>query len=194
MPLSALITAADMTAYGYAAVPDAVLLQASTRVRRYTQQLISAGSSTVALSGSDPWLLPQRPVISVTTVVDENGNATTNWRVLNEMFYADWCRNLKKTISVTYQHGYSTLPDVLVEIICAIAQRLGSMPSGITTGARTEQAGGEAVTWGTEAYSGVSGLTSAEESALNSIFIKRPRTHELRAGAPGGMRISWGPQ
>src|SRR4051794_10422968 len=87
--LPPLITSADMSGYGYDVVSDAVLARASTRVRRYTKQQITPGTSTVTLTGAGPWLLPQRPVNAVMAVLDRDGNtvSTDRWELRGQFLH-----------------------------------------------------------------------------------------------------------
>jgi hypothetical protein len=163
-----------MTAYGYDAVSAGMLARASARVRGYTGQNITTGTSIVTLAGSSPWLLPQRPVTSVTSLLDADGN-DVEYTLSGPWVFADACGPL----TVEFSHGYAVLPDNLLELVCAIAARMGGLPSAVAAGARTEQAGGEAVTWGVEAFNSSSGLTSSEEKSLRRLFPKRPRSWRL---------------
>ena len=72
-----------------------------------------------------------------------------------------------------------TYPEPLVELVCSIAYRLASTPDAVTQGVRNEQAGGEQVTWGADAYAGTSSLTSAEMTALDRMYPRMPHTINL---------------
>ncbi len=183
--LANVITALDMTAYGYPAVSAGVLARASTRARGFTEQQITAGTSTVTLTGRGPWLLPQRPVTEVTSVIDDNGVAINHKLTNNWLYVPDpdpspdvvvLHPHIHLPLVVTFEHGYATVPDTVVEAVCAIAARIGGIPAAVSSGARTEQAGAESVTWGVEAFLSSSGLTAAEEKSLRRLFPKRPRS------------------
>lgn len=180
-----LATLDDAEAYGYTGVSDVMLVRASTRVRRYTRQQITPGESTAILTGVGPWLLPQRPVQTVTAVVDDQGKAVpaNRWQLCGQHLYVHH-GHVRAPLRVTYTHGFDTIPDELIELVCSIADRLGSVPAAMAAGATTEQAGGETITWGSDAYAGSTGLTSAEEKALATLFPKRPRTAQLHASLP----------
>lgn len=171
--LPPLVTPLDMAAYGYEQVSDAILARASARVRRFLRQQITAGSSVIVVQGPGPWLLPQRPVNVVTSVVNRQGNPVA-WELIGPRLQAAECAPL----TVGYTHGWpiEELPDDLTELVCAIAARLAQTPSTVGAGARTEQAGGESVTWGVEAFSAGSGLTPAEEGSLRHIYPTLPST------------------
>src|SRR5690606_17891848 len=144
MALPLLATAADLEDYGYAAIPDEVLhemlLRASARVRRYTRQRITAGTSTVTLPSS-PYKLPQRPVRAVNSVATAEGVPLGYTLNAGGVIEVAGCHD--GPVVVDYDHGFETLPDELIELVCSIASRLASTPAGMHAGARTEQAGGE---------------------------------------------------
>lgn len=173
MALPPLATPADAATYGYEDVSEAMLARASARVRRYTRLDITAGTSTVTLSGPGPWRMPQRPVTSITSVTDENGDPV-RYELDGQFLSAD-----TYPVTVEYSHGYAELPDALVELVSAIASRMQSMPASVAAGAQTEQAGSETVTWGAQAYASTSGLLPSEEKALDTLFPIIPRTIRL---------------
>lgn len=174
--LPALATAADLTDYGYDSVPAGMLDRASVRVRRYTGQQITAGSSVVTLPGPS-YHLPQRPVNEVTSVQTLDGGD-----VEYELCYGGYVRPRFKRfhpIVVGYNHGYDTLPDAVIEVVCSVAARMSATPAAVGSGAQTEQAGGESVTWGSDAYAGTTGLTRAERKELDRLFPRIPKTVRL---------------
>jgi hypothetical protein len=178
MPLPPLATPEDGVTYGYPNIPASWYARASVRVRSFVEQEITRSTSAVELNGYGPWYLPQRPVSAVTSVVDKDG-AAVPFHVEDAWLYVDprWGCG---PITATYTHGFDPVPDALVELVCAIATRMSSVPDAVASGARTEQAGAEAVTWGVEAYNASSGLTSTEESRLRRMFPKLPRTIVMR--------------
>lgn len=174
--LEPLVSSQDFTDYGYdpAAVDKANA--ASARVRRFTGQQITPGTSTHTMAGSGPWLLPQRPVVEVTSVTDQYG-ADVSWTLEGQWLTTPHCG----PVTVTYDHGRDPLPDELVELVCAIASRLHGMSDAMAAGVRSEAAGGESITWGADAWSGTTGLTRPEMEALRRLFPRYPRTTILRA-------------
>lgn len=175
--LPVLATQADATAYGYPVIADTWYVRASARVRRFLGQDITESTSTTTLPGSGPWLLPQRPVSAVSSVQDRNSNP-----IAFELEGSWLCADSRLgPLTVTYTHGHNPVPDGLIELVCAIAARMSSVPDAVASGARTEQAGAEAVTWGVEAYNAASGLTAGEEEGLRQFYPKLPRTIVMRA-------------
>lgn len=69
----------------------------------------------------------------------------------------------------------------LREHMCAIAARMAATSSSadkgdLLAGVRSQASGTESVTWGAEAYAGVSDLTTGEKSRLDEMFPVLPRT------------------
>lgn len=177
--LQPLATPADATAYGYPDVAPEWFARASTRVRRYLRQEITRGTSTAKLSGRGSWLLPQRPVIAVLSVAGKDGKPA-GYELDGPVLTVSGCG----PFTVEYDHGYEVIPDGVVELVCAIASRMAQMPDAVASGARTEQAGGEAVTWGAEAYRASSGLTDDEKDQLRDLFPLRPKRFVMRPSPP----------
>lgn len=191
--LPPLATPQDAKLLGYCV--DAPQLQrASARIRGYTRQEISAGSSTHIVIGQKRYLLPQRPVKSITSVTDHHGNVLPDsaWHLDGQFLHlpvngTPWIANgpcwggEKGAFRVTYDHGFDTLPDELVELVCSVANRIQNAPAGLGLGARTEQAGGETITWGADAFGAVTDLTKAEKTVLDRIFPKYVRSVNLWA-------------
>jgi hypothetical protein len=170
---SDLATAADLTTYGYASGAT-MLTRASVRVRRYLHQTVTAVDGDVVTIDA-PYRLPQRPVRAVTTVLDVDGAAVTYTR-RGAQLYIDASVG---PVTVTYDHGFATLPAGLVEVVCGIAYRLEKQPGGLGLGVRTEGADGEQTTFGADAYEGVSGLTPGEEKALRECYPNLPQSVDL---------------
>lgn len=177
MALPELATAADLEAYGYPESAASLLARASTRVRRHTKQRITAGTTT-DLRLPSPFLLPQRPVREVTAVTVDGVEIQYEMGAYGQIKPMD-CTD--GPLLVTYDHGYEELPDELVELVCSIAARMATTPNSVGAGARTEQAGGESVTYGSDAYAGTTGLVPEEKKELDRMFPKPPRTIFLSA-------------
>lgn len=173
----------DLADFGYVDATGApsgweMLPRATQRVRRYTSQAITLVSDD-EVTLYQPYRLPERPVVSVSSVVDEDGN---------ELDADDW--TLKPggfldidpstgPVTVTYTHGFAVLPGKLTELVCSIASRMAAADDSLKKGIRSEQAGGEQVTYGADAYAGVTALTSEERSSLDRIFARLPRSVDL---------------
>lgn len=189
--LPPLATPQDATLFGYC-VTAPQLARASARVRGFTKQQISLGTSTHIVIGQRKYLLPQRPVVEITEVKDHADFVlpVSAYHLDGQFLHlpvggTPWIANgpcyggTKGAFRVTYDHGFEVLPDELIEVVCSIASRLTEQPEGLAAGARTEQAGGETVTWGTDAFAAVTDLTRAEKDVLRRIFPRLPRTVSL---------------
>lgn len=166
----------DATAFGYGTIASAMFARASARVRGYVRQQITAGTSTVIVRGPIVQL-PERPVTSVTEVVDVSDPtnpvtlAADEWvlRVGGILETPRYGGNLE----VTYDHGFTTVPDELKEVVCNIASRLATIPTAAASGVQQESAGSESVTFGFDSYKAISDLTAGEKQVLDRLFPKR---------------------
>ena len=178
MPLPTLITPDDTELYGYSAdIPVALLDRVSARVRAYSGQQITEGTSEVTLW--PPYRLPQRPVREITSVTWDDDTVDADDYTLKPGGYIDIDVN-GDSITVEYEHGYTDeLPSVLVEFMCSIAARMNATDDHMSAGVVSESAGGESITWGAEAYRGVTSLTREEKATLDRILsLKAPRVVE----------------
>lgn len=177
--LSPLATSFDATLFDLT-VTNAALLRASNRVRAYVDQQITYGTSTVVLPRSNR-RLPQRPVVAVSSVVDEDGatlTEDTDWELDGDTITTTSTDKL----TVTYEHGLTELPDALVEVVCTIGARIQNMPAELQAGAQQQGAGPFQVTYGWDSHKAASGLTQGEKDALDRIWPRTPRT--ITMGAP----------
>lgn len=175
--LPALASTADAVAFGLD-VDDAALLRASTRVRSFTGQQVSAGSSTVTLRGPIS-RLPQRPVVDVASVQDEDGNDVDFTLGAGGIIEAASSSGI---LEVAYTHGYDDdeIPDEIVEIVCTIAARLGNVDPALAGGVQQEQSGSASQTFGMDSFRGLSSLTSEEKAVLARIFPRLPKLIVMR--------------
>ncbi len=171
--LDSLATTTDAEAFGYTGVTDAALLQASTRVRAYVRQQVSLGSSDITARGPVVHL-PERPVVSVDEVTDEDGNAASEGATAHDS--SGWWLSgnvltlpTSATYSLTYTHGFESIPDDVLEIVCTVAARVSG---GFVNG----DAG-----LGYDAWRGQMGLTAEEKAVLGRVFPRVPRTLTMRA-------------
>lgn len=172
--LPALATTEDLARFGYPVTASTMLDRASVRVRRYAGQDITAGTSTVTIYGPIH-RLPQRPIVLVTSVKTLDG-ADVDYEV-GSAGHLHICS--EGTVEVTYDHGYDLVPDEIVELVCGIAARMTDTPASVAGGAQTEQAGGESVTWGGDAFGGTTSLTREEKRVIDRLFPPLPKTIHL---------------
>lgn len=173
--LDPIATVDDLVEYGYDPSAESMLVRASTRVRAYARQEITRGTSTLTLPHGGEWVLPQRPLVSVDFVTDDEGEAV-EYGLRGARIFIDECDS---PVTVEYTHGFDPVPDGLVELVCSVASRLSSTPAAVHSGAQTEQAGGLSVTWGGDSYGGTTSLTRAEKRVIDSFFPALPFTVRL---------------
>ncbi|WP_411094325.1 hypothetical protein [Streptomyces sp. 021-3] len=121
-----------------------VLDVASAIVRREARQDFTRGTSSALLYPRDGWaVLPQRPVVSVEGV--RAGGQTVHpdrWRLVR-----DRLRLLDdQAVTVTYTHGYATVPGDVLAVVLSAAARVLNNPSDL----RQESAGSVSVTYSAE--------------------------------------------
>ena len=175
--LPPLASAEDALEYGLT-VTAASLLRASARIRGHVRQQITYGTSTVVLPESSR-VLPERPVVAVSSVVDADGVAVDYTLAGDRIETAASGR-----LTVTYTHGLESLPDELTELVCSVAARLGGMPSELQAGVQSQGAGPFQQTYGWDSYKAASGLTEGEKQVLARYWPRLPRTITL--GSPAG--------
>lgn len=130
-----------------AARAEAIIAAASEIIRAYTRQTITQGTTTADLPGT--WTsdldLPERPVTAV-SAVSANGTPLT----VNADYYWNDRGTLRRgaafdtplastaswggpqaTVTVTYTHGYATIPQAIKSVCLAIAARVFSNPAGL---------------------------------------------------------------
>ena len=173
--LAPLASQADATAFGMGTISEGAFNRASARVRAYTGLNLTAGSYTILARGPIVQL-PQRPVTSVTSVVDDDGDA------VDYTLRAGGVLNVAcgGSVTVEYDAGSAVLPDALVELVCSIASRLDTIDPNVASGVQQETGGSESVTFGFDSYNAISDLTTGEKRALDSLFPKRPGVVVMR--------------
>jgi hypothetical protein len=138
---------------------DAMLIDASAKIRRATRQTISVATTTATLRTVDRRItLPERPVTAVSAVTDlYNVAVTFAWDGLQVVDFTGWydvvgnapewtaTRRPNFPLKVTYTHGYAEIPDDIIAICCASAAR--GLGSSLTDGnVRSESIDGYAQT------------------------------------------------
>ena len=179
--MDALATTSDAALFDLT-VTDGALMRASARIRGHVRQQITYGASTTIL----PWSnrrLPERPVVSVESVTDEDGvtlTEGTDWKLVGDRIDTSSTGRL----TVAYTHGFTALPGELVELVCTVAARMGGMPAELQAGVRSQGAGPFQQTYGWDSYKAASGLTEGEKQVLARYWPRLPRTITL--GSPAG--------
>lgn len=168
-----LATRADAARLGYSLTSgeeESLLARASARIRRAAGKPITSLTSTVTLDVRNGRLLlpggPVTAVASVTLTADDGGTTVTGWRWNH--YDKVHCLPCVDQVVVTFTHGFVTLPDELVELVCSVAQRLGTADSstGMEAGIRSESIDDYAVTYASEAREDAAGLLPGERDEL----------------------------
>lgn len=160
-----------------AARAAAVLDDVSAAVRSYTAQTITAETTTDRLTVHNSRVrLPQRPVTDVNNVEDISGTMLAfTWDGLNKVtlsssrvyqFDFEPPLLLPDVVDVTYDHGYATVPDDLVAVVCNVAVRAlseGPEMAGVTS----ESVVSYSVSYGPIGASGPLGFFAAEVRVLD---------------------------
>lgn len=188
MPPLPLASPADAARLGYS-LPEGremeFLARASARLRREAGRPISSTTSTVRrrVEGGTV-LLPGGPITAVSTVarLAEDGGATlTGWR-WDGMEHIHgiplWCGD----VNVTWTHGFATVPDELLELVCSLAVRLSATEeaAGMEAGIRSESIDDYTVTYAAEAVESASGLLPGEASQLAAFLGSVPGAYVVR--------------
>lgn len=176
MALTELATLSDAITYGFDQVTTADLIRASAFVHAEAGPGLKAVATSRTLSSRGPLITLPGPVVSITSVTDEDGAvlAVGDWQlspggllqVLNGA-------NPTGLWSVVYVQG--AVSDGVVFLVCAVAARLAATPTGLAAGSQQESAGSESVTYGWDAWRGQSALTSGERQQLRRLLPRIPK-------------------
>lgn len=160
----------------------ALLTDASARVRNYTGQDITAGTSTVSLPiRNGVIVLPQRPATAVAGLTDPfGGSILYGWQGTSEVIagsnlpdawaWEPWRFSLTNVI-VTYSHGYDPIPDDVIAVVCSIVLRgLGRNP--IEAGLTSEAIAGYSYSIGGTGAAGPLGLLADEMATLDAYRLQ----------------------
>lgn len=156
---------------------DTLLRDASATVRAYARQDFTAvADDEVRLRVKNGKVrLPQRPVTAVSAVANTDGDTLTfSWYSGDTVSVSntglDWFERVPLTsspgfIDVTYSHGYSEIPEVVVKIVCRIAATALDSPME-DAGTTSESIAGYSYSRGAIAASG--GLFEEEKRELDA--------------------------
>ncbi|HEX5119848.1 MAG TPA: hypothetical protein VFW65_32075 [Pseudonocardiaceae bacterium] len=179
----------------------ALLTDASTVVRSFTRQQFTAGASTERIRPIGERLyLRQSPVVSVDAVAVVDVLATSGlltlplgawmWDGGQEIWIgalnvvinlpddiAELLEYEVPLVQVTYTHGYDTIPDPVISVVCSVVVRALDIPG--PTGIVSQTVGGLSYRLSPAAQDGVLGLTDAERCLL-APYRRPASTVELR--------------
>ncbi|MFF4417089.1 hypothetical protein ACFYY8_31600 [Streptosporangium sp. NPDC001559] len=127
---------------------------------------------------------------AVTWLAEDGGDAVTGWRwdgrehILNvpQRHISGWSCAWRD-VNVTHTHGFVTIPDELLDLVCSVAMRLGSVPSsgGMEAGVRSETIDDYSVTYAAEVVTHASGLLPGEEESLRAWLGSAPGAYVVRS-------------
>lgn len=154
---------------------DSVLLKASELFRRRSGQEFTAGTSAVRLKVNGGRVyLPQRPVVAVTTVLDDDGDAVVYTRA------GQWLTldlRSHEFVTVSYSHG-GAVPDLVRLAIADVARQVmlvdqsaqsGGLQSSTTAGPFSQQ-----ITYAPWAVGGATRLSPDDIALADSYRAKVP--------------------
>ena len=154
-----------------------ILKDASAAVRNYTHQEFTLGTTTERLRVRRGTVrLPQRPVVSVASVVNvAGGSAPFQWDGLDTLCTTGrgfdtfgWEPFLvaPRVVDVTYTHGYNPIPDDIIGVVCSISIRaLGRKPED--AGLTSESIAGYSYSIGAAGAAGGFGMLQDERNVLD---------------------------
>ncbi|GAA2781384.1 hypothetical protein [Streptomyces showdoensis] len=150
MALPALATVGQLAAWMQrepAELPEGaalVLDVASAVVRREARQSFTRGTSSATLHPDGGWVvLPQRPVIAVQSVRTGGQLVPSDrWQLVRDrLAVVD-----DQAVTVTYTHGYASVPGDVLAVVLTLAGRVLTNPSDL----RQESVGSVSVTYSAE--------------------------------------------
>jgi hypothetical protein len=162
---------------------DSLLADASANVRRVSTQmftLVADDEVTLRRGRHGKVRLPQRPVVSVTSVEDINGNDVAYRRVNEVLNLNVWPLNSFEIepyrygppdeVVVTYTHG-GDVPDQIVGVVCSVVARaLGQTPT--EAGVIQESIDGYSQQFGSVGAQGPLGMLASERETCEA--FRRP--------------------
>lgn len=179
MAMPVLATQDDLTRFGYA-IPvnaDNLLDRASVRVRLAAgHQTVTADTSTVTFppNSGNTFQLWQFPCTGVHAVTAGDGTAITDWTLTgNEITFPCGVIPVNSSVTITYTHGFATLPDELVEVVCAVAVRLSGTKPDRDPAVIAQAVGDVSQTLSPVALDMASGLLPGEFATVRRIFYRR---------------------
>lgn len=159
---------------------DAILVDVSAAIRAYTGQSFTLEETTELCKIRNGGVrLSQRPVVDVSAVDDGNGNSLSfEWlegdgrvSLTNSGYLNEWELNIAPgtrvgKASVTYEHGYDTMPNDIIGLACHLTSRALGTPS-TQSGITQESITNYSYTIGSAAGAGPFGLLPEEKRTLD---------------------------
>jgi hypothetical protein len=177
--LDPLATPEDATGYGYTLGDTATveLARASVRIRRAAGQPITPSVVTIRLRADGRRVqLPAPPVMEVQSVSVVACDGTTTpldgWQWTGTDLLLP--RHCPEDIEVVYRRGWDPVPDGVVELVCAVADRLANTARGMDVGIRSQQIDDYQVTYAAEQVQTAGDLLPGEQTALDKALGRVP--------------------
>lgn len=154
---------------------QALLDDASAAVRGYTGQSFDEDETTERIWPRDGRIrLSQRPVIEVSAVKNVDGNDISfTWYEGDSVVVGATPLNYfevngigTQPVDVTYEHGYATVPEDIVAVVCQIAGRALTRPAD-EAGLTQESIAGYSYSLGAAAGAGPLGMLADEKAVLD---------------------------
>ena len=160
-----------------------ILVKLSGQFRKIARQDFTDGTSTVRLKvNGGTVVLPQRPVVSITSVMDDFGRAVpftlnSGTALVSDPDHPQIPLDSSQFVTVTYSHG-GDIPDVVVQAVADTARSVlqinpdassGVQQTSITTGPFNEQS-----TFATWAQGGKATLSPDDVALAKSYRVKAP--------------------
>lgn len=167
---------------------DALLTDVSSAVRAYTGQTFTSEETTALLTIRNREVrLPQHPVTAIGAVEDGLGNSLPfiwlDGDVVISLVSASYLNSWELNVlpgtrigkaAVTYTHGYATIPDDIVGLVCQIVGRALGTPS-TDAGKTSETITNYSYTIGSAAAQGAFGIMDEEKRLLDRYrFLAAP--------------------
>ena len=196
-------TRADVEAFLQVSIAEAeqivsverALTEATAAIRNYCHQYLEAVADdeiTLDSGGGARLFLPELPVVEVSAVVEDGESLDVDddykmgqWGILHRVG-RKWAAGIQ-IVTITYSHGYATLPDDLIAVCTRAAARgfqsgLRAADDEAVVGVQAKSLGDYSVTYGSE-QSGGSGdgimgasaarmLLMSEKDILNKYRIR----------------------
>lgn len=170
------------------------LERTTAAIKNYCRQEIELVEGDVVVLGFTPGqrlvFLPELPVVEVSSVVEDENVLVVDddYKLANggllHRIGAFWYSGIG-TVTVTYTHGYATIPEDIVDVCTRAAARvyqagLKAVEVGGVSGVASKSLGDFSVSFGPEVGEGVMGASAArplllsEKELLNRYRIKGP--------------------
>lgn len=154
---------------------EVLLADAESLVREVTGltiSLVEDDEVVVAGDGSGQVILPEYPVVDVTSVLVDGVPLATDtfrwwdWGAIDRLSGGIFTYG-PRTVTVTYTHGWDPVPSWITALVCGMVQR--ALPDHVTEGVRSETYDEHTVTFASPEGGAVLWLTGEEQRRLQGL-------------------------